>query len=65
MPADAAGLRRSTPLLRTQLKALIARSAYGKPAYFQVLNQDDAEMQQALKAVQEPNNPVMLGLLEK
>ena len=65
VPADAAGLRRSTPLLRTQLKALIARSAYGKSAYFQVLNQDDAEMQQALKAVQEPNNPVMLGLLEK
>ncbi|WP_246008820.1 S41 family peptidase [Hymenobacter metallilatus] len=65
VPQDAPGLRRSTPLLRTQIKALIARSAYGKSAYFQVLNQDDVEMQQALKAVQEPTNPVMLGLLEK
>ncbi|MBT9392027.1 S41 family peptidase [Hymenobacter sp. NST-14] len=60
---NTAGLRRCAPLLRTQLKALIARSAYGKAAYFRVLNQDDAEMQQALHAIQTPNNPLMLSLL--
>ncbi|GAB3302574.1 S41 family peptidase [Hymenobacter tenuis] len=62
---NAADMRRSAALLRNQLKALIARSAYGKSAYYQVLNQDDAEMQQALRTIQEPSNTVMLGLLEK
>ena len=62
LPADAAGLRRCAPLLRTQLKALIARNAYGKEAYFRVLSQGDAEMQQALNAIREPST-ALLGLL--
>ncbi|SDY19172.1 S41 family peptidase [Hymenobacter psychrophilus] len=62
LPANAAGLRRCAPLLRTQLKAYIARSAYGKAAYFRVLNHDDAEMQQALSALREPGNTALLGL---
>lgn len=51
LPADAAGLHRSAPLLRTQLKAHIARSAYGKTAYHIVLAEQDAELQQALRAI--------------
>ncbi|MBB4599587.1 carboxyl-terminal processing protease [Hymenobacter luteus] len=65
VPQNAADLRRSAALLRNQLKALIARSAYGKSAYYQVLNQEDLEMQQALRAVQEPSTTAMLGLLGK
>ncbi|QIL76275.1 S41 family peptidase [Hymenobacter sp. HDW8] len=49
--ADAAGLRRAAPLLRTQLKAHIARSAYGKNAYHTVLAEQDVEFQQALRAI--------------
>ncbi|WP_139925296.1 S41 family peptidase [Hymenobacter sp. DG01] len=62
---NAADMRRSASLLRNQLKALIARSAYGKSAYYQVLNQEDVEMQQALRAIQEPGTTAMLGLLGK
>ncbi|RPD49506.1 S41 family peptidase [Hymenobacter sediminis] len=65
VPQNAAGMQRSATLLRNQLKALIARSAYGKSAYYQVLNQEDAEMQQALRAIQEPGTTAMLGLLGK
>ncbi|MBT2556947.1 S41 family peptidase [Hymenobacter sp. ISL-91] len=62
LPTDAAGLRRCAPLLRTQLKAYIARNAYGKPAYFRVLNEGDTEMRQALNAIREPGNTALLGL---
>jgi len=58
---DAAGLRRATPLLRTQLKAYIARSAYGKAAYYTVLNDQDKEMQQALQALSNTNILLALG----
>ncbi|SNR52043.1 S41 family peptidase [Hymenobacter mucosus] len=62
---DAAGLRRCAPLLRSQLKALIARSAYGKAAYFQVLNQEDVEIQQALRVVTDSGSTLMNGLTLK
>ncbi|MCB2406590.1 S41 family peptidase [Hymenobacter lucidus] len=65
VPADAAGLKRCTPLLRGQLKALIARSAYGKTAYYQVLRDQDAELQQALRALSGTGEAsTMLGLLK-
>ncbi|TYZ13517.1 S41 family peptidase [Hymenobacter lutimineralis] len=48
---DAAALSQCAPLLSNQLKAHIARSAYGKPAYYMVLNTRDAELQAALQAV--------------
>ncbi|MBG8555158.1 S41 family peptidase [Hymenobacter sp. BT594] len=48
---DETALRQCAPLLSNQLKAHIARSAYGKTAYYQVLNSRDAELQAALKAV--------------
>jgi carboxyl-terminal processing protease len=51
LATDAAGLRRAAPLLRTQLKAHIARSAYGKDAYYVVLAEQDVEFQQALRAI--------------
>jgi carboxyl-terminal processing protease len=51
LPPDAAGLHRSASLLRTQLKAHIARSAYSKTAYHVVLAEQDVELQQALRAI--------------
>jgi carboxyl-terminal processing protease len=65
VPADAAGMRRCSTLLRTQLKALIARSAYGKTAYYQVLRDQDAELQQALRAMSgSGESSTLLGLLK-
>jgi len=58
---DPAGMRRATPLLRTQLKAYIARSTYGKAAYYTVLNDQDQEMQQALHALSNTGSLLALG----
>ena len=49
--ADAAALRRCAPLLRNQLKAYIARSAFGPVAYYTVLREQDQDIQRALHAV--------------
>ncbi|MBC8083627.1 MAG: S41 family peptidase [Hymenobacter sp.] len=51
MPANPLHLSRCAGLLRNQLKAYIARSAYGKPTYYAVLHEQDAELKQALQAV--------------
>jgi carboxyl-terminal processing protease len=51
MPANPTHLRRCANLLRNQLKAYIARSAYGKPTYYAVLREQDLEIQEALRAV--------------
>jgi carboxyl-terminal processing protease len=51
MPANPTHLRRCAELLRTQLKAYIARSAYGKPAYYAALREQDAELKQAVQAM--------------
>lgn len=48
---NAPALRRCAPLLRNQLKALIARSAYGTVAYYTVLGAEDADLQRALQTV--------------
>ncbi|TGE15258.1 S41 family peptidase [Hymenobacter elongatus] len=65
VPADAAGMRRCATLLRGQLKALIARSAYGKTAYYQVLRDQDVELQQALRALGTSGEASgLLGLLK-
>ncbi|WP_188811547.1 S41 family peptidase [Hymenobacter cavernae] len=58
---DAAGMRRAAPLLRTQLKAYIARSTYGKAGYYTVLNDQDREMQQALQALSNTSSLLALG----
>ncbi|ALD22317.1 S41 family peptidase [Hymenobacter sp. DG25A] len=50
---DEDALRNSSALLRCQIKAHIARSAYGKTAFYTVLNEQDAEFQQALHAVED------------
>ncbi|WP_262386191.1 S41 family peptidase [Hymenobacter sp. BT491] len=62
---NATCLRRCSPLLRNQLKAYIARSAYGKTAYFQVLHDRDPEMQQALHAVGDGVTLLAQGLTMK
>lgn len=51
MPANPTHLRRCAELLRNQLKAYIARSAYGKPAYYASLREQDAELKQAVQAM--------------
>lgn len=48
VPADPAALHRCAALLRNQLKAYIAQSAYGATPYYTVLSEQDAELQQAL-----------------
>ena len=50
--ASATDQSRCAPLLRNQLKALVARNAYGPTAYYQVLAQQDAALQQARRALQ-------------
>ena len=49
--ANAGAVRRCSALLRNQLKAYIARSAYGPVAYYTVLRDQDLELQRALHAV--------------
>ncbi|WP_460555142.1 S41 family peptidase [Hymenobacter daeguensis] len=61
--ADAAAVRRCAPLLRNQLKAHIARSAYGLLPYYAVLREQDVELQQALHAVSD--STAQLALLGK
>jgi carboxyl-terminal processing protease len=61
--ADAAAARRCAPLLRNQLKAYIARSAYGTLAYYTVLREQDQELQRALHAVSD--STAQLALLGK
>jgi carboxyl-terminal processing protease len=50
---DEDALRNASALLRCQIKAHIARSAYGKTDFYTVLNEQDAEFQQALHAVED------------
>ncbi|GAA4347975.1 S41 family peptidase [Hymenobacter saemangeumensis] len=51
LPADPAAARRCAPLVRNQLKAYIARSAYGPVAYYTVLREQDPELLRAIQAV--------------
>ena len=44
---------RSLPLIKTQLKALIARDLWDMSEYFQVMNTTDRTVQQALKVLDE------------
>ena len=61
--ADANAVRRCAPLLRNQLKAFIARSAYGLMPYYTVLREQDMELQRALHAVSD--STAQLALLGK
>ncbi|MBD2767140.1 PDZ domain-containing protein [Hymenobacter sp. BT664] len=56
-------VRRCAPLLRNQLKAYIARSAYGPLAYYTVLREQDPELQRALHLVSD--STAQLALLGK
>lgn len=47
----------SLPLIKTQLKALIARDLWEMNEYYQVMNQTDNVVQQALKIIEEENTP--------
>ena len=50
---DEAAYTRSLPLIKTQLKALIARDLWDMSEYFQVMNATDRTVQQALKVLNE------------
>ncbi|UOR05115.1 S41 family peptidase [Hymenobacter aerilatus] len=50
--ASVAEQNRCALLLRTQLKALIARHAYGNTAFYQVMQQQDPELLQAMRSFQ-------------
>ena len=56
-------LRRCAPLLRNQLKAYIARSAYGLVPYYTVLREQDQDLRRALVAVSD--STAQLALLGK
>ncbi|KAA9333148.1 S41 family peptidase [Hymenobacter busanensis] len=58
---DPPSLRRCAAVLRTQLKAHVARSAYGKEAFYAVWREQDAELQQAIKALQDGSTKLALG----
>ena len=45
--------QKSLPLIRTQLKALIARDLWDMNEYFQVMNTTNSSVQQALKVLNE------------
>ena len=51
MPANPTHLRNCASLLRNQIKAYIARSAYGKQTYYAVLHEQDMELKQAVQAM--------------
>ena len=61
--SNAGAVRRCAPLLRNQLKAYIARSAYGPLAYYAVLREQDPELQRALHIV--GDSTAQLALLGK
>ena len=50
---DEAQYQRAIPLIKTQLKALIARDLWDMNEYFQVMNTTDRTVQQALKVLNE------------
>lgn len=50
---DQAQYDRSLPLIRTQLKALIARALWDMNEYFEVMNQTNESVQQALRVLNE------------
>ena len=45
--------RKSLPLIKTQLKALIARDLWDMNEYFQIMNTTDSSVIQALKVLNE------------
>ena len=61
--ADLGAVRRCASLLRNQLKAYIARSAYGSVPYYTVLREHDLELQRALHTV--GDSTAQLALLGK
>lgn len=63
LPPNPSAMRRCAPLVRSSLKAHIARSAYGPEAARAVLMAEDAELQQALHVVQD--STAQLALLGK
>ena len=50
---DEAQYQRALPLIKTQLKALIARDLWDMNEYFQVMNATNQSVQQALKVLNE------------
>ncbi|MBK6445348.1 MAG: S41 family peptidase [Bacteroidetes bacterium] len=52
VPMDTAGYKNSGPLIRLQLKALLARNLWDTDAYFEVINDINGALQKAIEAIQ-------------
>ncbi len=51
--ADDAEYRKSVPLMKLQLKALIARDLWDMSEYYQVINESNESVQKALELLKE------------
>jgi len=51
LPSDADGLETSGDEIRKQLKALIAQSLFSTNHYFQIVNQNNMALQQAIEVL--------------
>ncbi|MEL7587368.1 MAG: S41 family peptidase [Prolixibacteraceae bacterium] len=51
---DEAGVNFARPLIRKQVKALLARDLYGPDYYYRVMNKDEAIIEKALEVLNEP-----------
>ncbi len=51
---DQASIDFARPLIRKQVKALLARDLYGMDYYYRVINQDEAVLEKALEVLGEP-----------
>jgi carboxyl-terminal processing protease len=52
---DKASVDFARPLIKKQVKALLARDIYGMDYYYMVINQDENVIGEALKVLEEPS----------
>ena len=55
IPLDAAQLERSRPLMRLQVKALVARDLWGTDEYYRIMNEENEIVKRAVQLLTFPN----------
>lgn len=65
VPARWYYINRSSELIISQLKAMIARDVLGYPAFIEILNKDDNAVKTGLQQIQTGNSPVEIQAAEK